>query len=110
MVKAGLSFLWQVYENFINDQFYAQRIAPDSSKMWHEDGVPVCTATGIQKHASIVSDGSGGFIAVWRDERDVYSDLYAQHVRADGTLAWEKDGIPICTAGGHQDKPFIVRY
>ena len=107
--KSGIIVLWQVYENFINDQLYAQRIAPDGSKMWDENGIPVCTAPGIQKHASVVSDGSGGFIAVWRDERDVYSDLYAQHVRGDGTLAWEKDGIPICTAGGHQDKPFIVQ-
>ena len=106
--EGGIIVLWQVYENFINDQLYAQRIAPDGSKMWDENGIPVCTALGIQKHASVVSDGSGGFIAVWRDERDVYSDLYAQRVRADGTLAWEKDGIPICTAGGHQDKPFIV--
>ena len=107
--EGGIIVLWQEYENFINDQLYAQRIAPDGSKMWREDGIPVCTAPGIQKHASVVSDGSGGFIAVWRDERDVYSDLYAQRVRADGTLVWEKDGIPICTAGGHQDKPFIVQ-
>ena len=32
-----------------------------------------------------------------------------QRIRADGTLVWEKDGIPLCTAGGHQDRPFIVR-
>ena len=107
--EGGIIVLWQVYENFINDQLYAQRIAPDGSKMWDENGIPVCTALGIQKHASVVSDDSGGFIAVWRDERDVYSDLYAQRVRADGTPVWKKDGIPICTAGGHQDKPFIVR-
>ena len=106
--EGGIIVLWQVYENFINDQLYAQRIAPDGGKMWDEAGVPVCTAPGIQKHASVVNDGSGGFIAVWRDERDVYSDLYAQRVLANGTPAWEKDGIPLCTAGGHQDKPFIV--
>lgn len=107
--EGGIIVLWQVYENFINDQLFAQRITPDGGKMWHEDGIPVCTAPGIQKHASVVSDGSGGFIAVWRDERDVYSDLYAQRVRADGTPAWEPDGTPLCTAGGHQDKPFIVQ-
>lgn len=106
--EGGIIVFWQVYENFINDQLYAQRIAPDGSKMWHENGIAVCTATGIQKHASVVSDGMGGLIAVWRDERDVYSDLYAQRIRADGTHVWEKDGIPLCTAGGHQDKPFIV--
>ncbi len=105
----GIIVLWQVYENFINDELYAQRIAPDGSKLWGENGIALCTAPGIQKHASVVSDGSGGFLAVWRDERDVYADLYMQRIRADGTAVWEKNGTPLCTAGGHQDKPFIVR-
>ena len=107
--EGGIIVLWQVYENFINDELYAQRIAPEGIKLWGEKGIALCTAPGIQKHASVVSDGSGGFIAVWRDERDIYADLYMQRIRADGTAVWEKDGIPLCTAGGHQDKPFIVR-
>ena len=107
--EGGFIVLWQIYENFINDQLYAQRVAPDGRKLWEDTGVPICTAQGIQKHASVVNDGEGGFIVVWRDERDVYSDLYMQRIRADGTLVWEKDGIPLCTAGGHQDRPFIVR-
>ena len=106
--EGGIIVLWQVYENFINDELYAQRISLDGRKLWNDTGIPICTASGIQKHASIVNDGLGGFIAVWRDERDVYSDLYAQRVDATGNLLWDKDGIPICTAGGHQDKPFIV--
>ncbi len=107
--SGGIIVLWQIYENFINDELYAQRIAPDGSKMWAENGVPVCTAPGIQKHASVTDDGNGGFIVVWRDERDVYSDLYAQRIARDGTALWKKDGLPLCTAGGHQDKPFIVK-
>ena len=105
----GFVILWQVYENFINDQLYAQRIDPDGNTLWGEAGVPICTAQGIQKHATIARDGGGGFITVWRDERDVYSDLYMQRLLADGTRVWAKDGIPLCTAGGHQDRPFIVR-
>ena len=107
--KGGLIVVWQIYENFINDQLYAQRISPDGKKLWQETGVPVCTADGIQKNAAVVYDGEGGFIAVWRDERDIYGDLYAQRIQADGTLAWQKDGIPLCTVGGHQDRPFIVQ-
>ncbi len=107
--EGGIIVLWQVYENFINDQLYAQRVAPDGSKLWQDTGVPICTAPGIQKHTSIVNDGEGGFIAVWRDERDIYSDLYVQRIRADGTPVWKEDGISLCTAGGHQDKPFIVQ-
>ena len=27
---------------------------------------------------------------------------------AFGTVRWKENGVPICTAGGHQDRPFIV--
>lgn len=105
----GIIVVWQIYENFINDQFYAQRITTEGKKLWNENGIPICTADGIQKNASIVNDGEGGIIVVWRDERDIYSDLYMQRVDSDGTTVWEKDGIPLCTVGGHQDRPFIVQ-
>ncbi len=105
----GFIVVWQIYENFINDELYAQRISPDGSKMWQETGIPICTADGIQKNAAVVSDGDGGIIVVWRDERDIYSDLYSQRIQADGTFLWDKDGIPICIVGGHQDSPTIVR-
>ena len=65
--------------------------------------------TEFKKNAAIIYDGEGGIIAVWRDERDIYGDLYMQRIHADGTFAWKKDGIPLCTVGGHQDRPFIVR-
>ena len=107
--EGGIIVVWQIYENFINDQLYAQRISADGKKLWDEAGIPICTKDGIQKNAAIVNDGRGGIIAVWRDERDIYSDLYMQHIQADGTIAWEKDGRPLCTVGGHQDQPFIVQ-
>lgn len=107
--EGGIIVVWQIYENFINDQLYVQRISPGGSKMWQEEGIPICTADGIQKNPAIVDDGQGGAIVVWRDERDIYSDLYAQRIRADGTLVWQVDGIALCTVGGHQDRPDIVR-
>ena len=105
----GIIVVWQIYENFINDEFYAQRIDRDGNRRWDEAGVPMCNAPGIQKNASITSDGHGGVIAVWSDERDIYSDLYAQRIDVDGTVRWAENGLPICTAGGHQDRPFVVQ-
>lgn len=107
--KGGLIVVWQIYEDFINDQLYTQRISPDGKKLWEESGISVCTKEGIQKNAAIVNDGKNGIIAVWRDERDIYSDLYMQRIKADGSIAWDKDGISLCTVGGHQDQPFIVK-
>ncbi len=108
--QGGLIVVWQIYENFINDDFYAQRIDPAGNKVWEANGVPICNAEGIQKNRTITSDGHGGVVAVWRDERDVFSDLYAQRIGADGTPRWRTNGIPLCTAGGYQDKPFLTQH
>ena len=107
--QGGLIVVWQIYENFINDDFYAQRIDPSGNKIWQENGMPICDAEGIQKNLTITSDGYGGAVAVWRDERDVFSDLYVQRIGADGTPRWKRNGIPLCIAGGYQDKPFLTR-
>ena len=106
---SGLIGVWQIYENFINDEFYAQRIDQNGNKRWDESGVLICNAPGIQRNVSITSDGHGGVITVWSDERDIYSDLYAQRIDTDGKLGWKENGLPICTAGGHQDKPSLVQ-
>ena len=108
--RGGLIVVWQIYENFINDDFFAQRIDPAGNKVWELNGVPICDAEGIQKNRAITSDGRGGVVAVWRDERDVFSDLYAQRIDADGRPQWKLNGIPLCTAGGYQDKPFLTQY
>jgi hypothetical protein len=107
--QGGVIVVWQNYDNFVNDDFFAQRIDRAGNKLWSVNGVVVCNAPGAQKHASMASDGEGGFVAVWTDERDVFSDLYSQRIRSDGKPAWQMNGVPICVAGGRQDKPFIIR-
>ena len=108
--RGGLIVIWQIYENFINDDFYAQRIDPTGNKVWELNGVPICNAEGVQKNPAIASDGHGGMVTVWRDERDIFSDLYVQRIGADGLPRWKANGIPLCIAGGYQDKPFLTQY
>ena len=49
--------------------------------------VPVCTATGGQVSPAMVSDGAGGAIITWSDNRSGDSgDIYAQRVEAFGRL------------------------
>jgi len=36
---------------------------------WQVDGVPICTAVNDQYSPKIISDGTGGAIIVWQDER-----------------------------------------
>lgn len=49
---------------------------------------------------AVIADGQGGFFTSWTDFRNnavSQGDIYAQHVRGDGTLApgWPVDGVPV---------------
>jgi len=87
---------------------YAQRIDPSGTVLWTANGVPICTASDMQEAPHITSDGTGGAIIVWEDERGIDVDLYAQKVDANGAVQWTVNGIWICTETGLQDKPQIA--
>ncbi|MFC1932061.1 hypothetical protein ACFLXU_00285, partial [Chloroflexota bacterium] len=68
---------------------------------------PVCNAANDQRYPQLVSDGSGGAIIVWEDDRSG-DDIYAQRVDASGSTLWADNGTAICTTTGSQDQPQIV--
>jgi len=104
----GAIIIWQNYENQISNDIFAQRIDGDGQKLWNEKGVPICQAPRTQRHPASVSDGNGGAFIVWCDNRDVFSDLYIQHIDINGKVSWKKDGIMLCVAPGIQDAPFVI--
>ncbi len=64
--------------------------------------VPVSRAVGEKYDVFAVTDGAGGVIIAWEDERDGDSNIYVQRVSADGEVLWQADGEPVCTAAGDQ--------
>jgi hypothetical protein len=89
---------------------YAQRLDAAGTPVWEAGGKPLCTFPGEQDDPRILGDGEGGAIVVWRDCRDYPeriacffgSDIYAQHVRPDGTELWPTGGTPVSAAPGPQ--------
>jgi hypothetical protein len=60
--------------------------------------VVISGASGNQSSPCIVSDGSGGAIIAWADDRSgIAVDVYAQRVNASGAVQWTADGVAICT-------------
>jgi hypothetical protein len=62
---------------------FAQQIGSGGSLGWASGGVPVCTATRDQAQPEIASDGAGGGIIAWYDDRNDAAtgwDTYAQRV------------------------------
>jgi hypothetical protein len=87
---------------------YAQRLNGDGVARWGIGGVALCTALGDQRGSGIASDGEGGAIVAWSDERNGDGDIYAQKVNASGSVQWTANGIAICTAAGDQLGAVVV--
>lgn len=73
--------------------------APQAEAKWPADGKVVCDAPGLQVEASAVSDGAGGAIVFWSDNRSGIQDIYAQRLDKNGMrMWWPGQGVPICVA------------
>jgi hypothetical protein len=75
----------------------AQKVDASGKVLWSPDGIQLTDASGPGTPA-ILSDGSGGAIAIWRDSRrnaGGQASLYAQRVDADGNLSWQAGGVKV---------------
>jgi hypothetical protein len=92
---------WQDFRSGACD-LYAQKIDLSGAAQWTVDGAAICSADGNRKLSGLESDGSGGAILAWVDERNGSMDVFAQCVNAVGSVMWMVDGVPVCTASGQQ--------
>ncbi len=91
-----------------NQDIYAQRIDGSGTVLWASNGIPVCSQADGQRDPLIVSDGAGGAIIIWIDDRDFFFDLFAQRLDASGTVLWTTDGVVIRSASGDASDPQIT--
>jgi hypothetical protein len=96
-----------------NPDIYAQQINTSGAPQWTADGVAVCTNSYWQWDPSITSDGSGGAIITWWDNRNGNYDIFAQKINTSGTLQWPTgtpttEGIGVCTLPLDQEYPSIT--
>lgn len=105
----GAIICWQDRRSGGSDQIYAQRINNTGAAVWAANGIPLASSTGIQYYPCLASDGAGGAVAVWQDNRSgVDYDIYAQRVNASGQLLWVSNGLPICVTAGQQYNPQLI--
>lgn len=75
---------------------------------WPENGVQVGAASfGSRAQLALTPDGAGGAFYTWTDDRDYFksgSDVFAQHLGADGTprFGWDPGGVAVCSADSNQ--------
>jgi hypothetical protein len=96
-----------VWNNNTYDQgvdVWAQRVSADGIVQWGPNGVPVCRAEGNQGGPEIISDGAGGAIIAWSDQRILvkrggHNAIFAQRLDPHGRPLWRLNGVPIDTTG-----------
>ena len=82
---------------------YAQKLDSSGAVLWTSGGALVCNSTGWERYAQVVSDGLGGAIIVWEDERNDAGDIYAQRLDASGGARWSANGVVVCSAADEQN-------
>ena len=105
--SGGAVIAWEDNRNG-NYDIYAQRIDSNGAVLWITNGVAVCTATADQPSPVLITDGFGGVIIAWQDNRNGNLDIYAQRIADDGTCQWTAEGIAVTTAEFDQSSPVIV--
>lgn len=99
----GAIICWQDSRNATNFyDIYAQKVNSSGDTVWLENGIVVCSEVAYQDHPKICSDGFGGAIIVWDDDRSYSTDIYAQRVNSSGHIKWNLNGNAISTANGSQ--------
>lgn len=108
-VGSGVSIAaWVDYRSGSSSDIYAQKIDAGGTCQWTSNGVVVCGATGDQLDVQLISNGLGGAVATWDDERSGGSDIYAQRIDTDGSSVWTADGSVVCTATANQTTPQLA--
>lgn len=87
---------------------YTQRVNSNGSTQWTTNGKVISTAGGSQVEPQIISDGAGGAIITWHENRNGSSDIYAQRVNSNGNFQWTSKGVTISNASGNQIDPKII--
>jgi len=109
--EGGAIITWHDSRSGVYD-IYAQRVNASGLVMWNADGVAICSAENKQENPAIVTDGAGGAIVTWQDNRNGTNqtsdyDIYAQRINSNGTVLWTANGISICSVTGNQVYPTI---
>lgn len=72
-------------------------------------GAPVCIIVGIEDNPQLSSDGAGGAIITWEDDRSGTNyDIYAARITSAGALPWAVGGVVVDASVNDQRLPVIT--
>jgi hypothetical protein len=104
----GAIFVWMDLRDGSSAHLYAQSISSAGLTQWATDGVTISTDASSKTSPAIDSDGAGGAVVAWIDNRSGNSKTYAQRVSGAGALLWATVGVAQCTGTGNEWNPAIT--
>ena len=90
--SGGAIIAWHDFR-FQSWDIFAQRLDSAGSALWSAGGLPVSSHPGYSELPMVVSDGVGGVIVSWHDQRDGNWTVYGQRINPRGRLAGEEPVI-----------------
>jgi len=106
--SGGAIITWYDYR-YGNNDIFAQSVDVSGNVRWTAHGVIICSATDSQRNPAIATDGAGGAVIIWHDNRSGTDyNIYAQRVDTAGNVQWTADGVAVCSAANNQLRPTIV--
>jgi FlgD Ig-like domain len=97
----GALFAWEDYRLPANEHPYVQRVNAAGAAQWALNGVSICAAALGQVALSMTTDGAGGAIVAWVDERTGWDDgIYVRRINAAGVPQWAVDGVALRVIAG----------
>lgn len=81
------------------------------SAAWSHDpteNTRLTSVAGAQHSPVAVSDGNDGVYVAWVDDASGNSNIYVQHVDADGDIQWDADGVAIANTANNETEPQLI--
>jgi hypothetical protein len=100
--NGGYIAAWDDARTANTARVYCQRLDASGARHWNVagNGVQLCPNSSFQLELKMTTDGAGGAIVVWRDQRATNGDLYGRRIDASGTPLGSANGFGIGTTGG----------
>ena len=107
--RNGMFVTWRDNRDGMNWHVYAQRIDHIGNPILTLHGYPIFTLASDAYDPRIAYDGVGGAIVTWYDDRNVFTDIYAQRIKTPGSVEWKVNGEEITNfVVGSVQQPTIV--
>ena len=100
--------VWTDYRNGTgNSDIFCQKISSTGTPVWNPYGLAICEASGNQVNPRPVTDGSGGAVIAWQDQRSGASGIFARRVNKNGKVMWAPEGKTVCSTPYNAEFPQI---